>query len=67
MADVGLQRPARLHGQRQDFLLARLRTLERDSALAPVNVGQLKPVDLDTAQSQVQRQTDDGVAPPSRR
>jgi len=58
---VGLQGPTGDHWQGQQVLAARLRALERDGALAPIDIGQMQPADLDTAQSQIECQADDGI------
>jgi len=67
VSKVVLQRLAGDSRQRQDILTAALRSLERDRALAPVDVGQLQVVDLDAAQAEVERQSDDGQTAPRRR
>ena len=64
VSQVGLQGPACHHRQGEQILATRLRALERDGTHAPVDVGQLQPADLDAAQAQVERQTDDGITAP---
>jgi hypothetical protein len=62
VADVVLQCLARELEQRQHILALGLRALERDGAALPVDVVEPHAVDLGTAETQIERQADDGVA-----
>ena len=67
VSQICLQRPSGARWQGQDILSFRLRAFEGYRASKPINIGQLQTIDLDAAQPQVERESDDGVTSVRRR